>query len=414
AIATNKSTKMMRAGNDFSSIARRMLLNRGKTQDVSSNGDSRYRHLAPLQVTPQHVALGSGTVTAEGSPGVLLGEMTLEKFNTPHSIASSDHVRRRRLGRRAETIVQNVRLFFEQVKEFLGDQCRGTIFNKPVQLTARACGVARSTVATAGKRCQSFPRPRKNVQYNRKHLKEATLEKYGNEWGDVVRHLIHSKLKDEAAVTVEELHSDLQERYPDTFPMSYNTLRRFMHGLGFCYRINKGQRYIFENSDVVMKRQVYLSKIEQARTQGHCLVFMDETWVFEAMTTKRGWIDTTAPAKSSKKATIEEYLRSKGVEVSAGSTKADLLEELDAFVSSRGGAAALRRYATEAICRWFREIVREEESARAKIVADQSNNAMSCGEESTSFYSSEDYESGVLSSGRRRNEEREVDACYNQ
>ncbi|KAL6730458.1 hypothetical protein Aduo_001433 [Ancylostoma duodenale] len=130
------------------------------------------------------------------------------------------------------------------------------------------------------------------------------------------------------------------------------------------------------------------------------------------------------PNKSSTKVMIEGYLRSKGVEVSADSTKADLLVDLNDFIASRGGAAALRRYATEAICAeygitkripgevdsfhvttrtldwtervpstlcrgWFREIVREKDAAREKIVADRNNDIVEHGEDSTSYSSTE-------------------------
>ncbi|KAL6742431.1 hypothetical protein Aduo_015581 [Ancylostoma duodenale] len=55
-------------------------------------------------------------------------------------------------------------------------------------------------------------------------------------------------------------------------------------------------------------------------------------------------------AKSSTKAEIERYLPSTGVEVAAQCKKADLLEELNNFIASRGRVAALRNYTVEAIC----------------------------------------------------------------
>ncbi|RCN45203.1 hypothetical protein ANCCAN_08776 [Ancylostoma caninum] len=226
-------------------------------------------------------------------------------------------------------------------------------------------------------------------------------------------------------------------------------------GLGLSYKINKGQRFIFERPDLARKRVAYLQTIAEARSHESCLVFIDETWVFDRMTKKREWNDNTIPrlppasivdeyscgetaaknkgrraivigaiteegvvpgctrviisrrasvdqdyhremnhpmfeewlreciprmqyvaagrpvavvidnapyrsrqlekipSNSSTKATIVDYLRSKGVEVALDSSEKDLLQEvahyitlltqLHAFVSSRGGVGALRR-----------------------------------------------------------------------
>ncbi|RCN39044.1 hypothetical protein ANCCAN_15036 [Ancylostoma caninum] len=237
--------------------------------------------------------------------------------------------------------------------------------------------------------------------------------------------------------------------------MSKWTFYYFLRGLGFSYKINKGQRFIFERPDLALKRAAYLQTIAEARSRGSCLVFIDETWVFDRMTKKRGWNDNTIPrfapasvmeefscgktaaknkgrraivisaitdegvvpdctkviisgrnsvdqdyhrdmnhsmfegwlleciprmqnvaarrpvavvidnapyhsrqlekipSNTSTKAAIVDYLRSKGVEVALDSSKDDLLQELHAFVSSRGGVGALRNYAVENICAEF-------------------------------------------------------------
>ncbi|KAK6046991.1 hypothetical protein COOONC_15504 [Cooperia oncophora] len=80
--------------------------------------------------------------------------------------------------------------------------------------------------------------------------------------------------------------------YPD-FTYSSTTLWRLVKGLGFSYKILKGQRYIFERSDLAKKRSLYLRKIEEARRRGDCIVYMDETWVFAGMVKRRGWSDNT-------------------------------------------------------------------------------------------------------------------------
>ncbi|KAK5971749.1 hypothetical protein GCK32_004942 [Trichostrongylus colubriformis] len=56
------------------------------------------------------------------------------------------------------------------------------------------------------------------------------------------------------------------------------------------------------------------------------------------------------PTARSTKEDIVNYLIRHGIEVAIDSTKSSLLEELDHFVASRGGAASLRCYAAERIC----------------------------------------------------------------
>ncbi|EYC05442.1 hypothetical protein Y032_0082g1585 [Ancylostoma ceylanicum] len=77
--------------------------------------------------------------------------------------------------------------------------------------------------------------------------------------------------------------------------MSKWTFCYFLRGLGFSYKINKGQRFIFEHPDLARKRAAYLSTIGEAGSQGSCLVFIGETWVFDRMTKKRGWNDNYIP-----------------------------------------------------------------------------------------------------------------------
>ncbi|CAJ0600090.1 unnamed protein product [Cylicocyclus nassatus] len=58
--------------------------------------------------------------------------------------------------------------------------------------------------------------------------------------------------------------------------------------------------------DLIRKRHAYLSAIEQARASNHCLIYMDETWVFDCMSKKRSWEDTTI-ARFAPAAVLQEY-----------------------------------------------------------------------------------------------------------
>ncbi|EYB85322.1 hypothetical protein Y032_0300g1800 [Ancylostoma ceylanicum] len=229
---------------------------------------------------------------------------------TPNHPSNPDAVGRPpKLNPQAKVMIGRVRAFFKQLKRQLGGACDGTIFESPVQLTALACGVSTRTVSRIDESDEFthklIPRPRKPVKYSRRKEREVIMSRYGEEWGEIVRHLIHDKLRQELDVTLSELHGELEEAYP-TFKMSTTTLHNFMRGLGFSYRLNKGQRFIFERPDLVHKRAANLSAIHQARCEAHCLVFIDETWVFSSMTKKRGWNDNSIPRFAPARI-LEEY-----------------------------------------------------------------------------------------------------------
>ncbi|EYC39074.1 hypothetical protein Y032_0677g1436 [Ancylostoma ceylanicum] len=158
-----------------------------------------------------------------------------------------------KLDAQAKAIIGRVKMFSKELKRQLGDEARGTIFDVPAKLTALACGVSRSTVFTAdtsgGFAHKAIPRTRKASTYDRKHRRNVAMRKYGEEWGDRVRHFIHDRLKQEQDITIAQLG----EAYPD-FKMLITTLHTFLKGLGFSYRISKGQRFIFERADLVSKR----------------------------------------------------------------------------------------------------------------------------------------------------------------
>ncbi|EPB73543.1 hypothetical protein ANCCEY_07354 [Ancylostoma ceylanicum] len=187
---------------------------------------------------------------------------------------------------------------YVELKRQLGTDCVGTVFNTPADLTALACGVSRKTVFNIGTRHEfireQLLRRTAGTRFSKKHIRNEVVRKYGEEWADVVRHFIHDKLKQELDVTVAEARRELAEAYP-MFRMSKTTLYYFLRGIGFSFKINRGQRFIFERPDLTRKRTVYLSAIAQARSMDNCLVFIDETWVFASMTKKRRWNDNTIP-----------------------------------------------------------------------------------------------------------------------
>ncbi|VDK56208.1 unnamed protein product [Cylicostephanus goldi] len=238
----------------------------------------------------------------------LLWNLDLSEFQSPvdDSIPAPDHCV---LDAKCRAIISNVKSFFEELKRRLGKKCTGTIFNAPTQLTAVACGVSKRLASSiqTGPEYIRKPIPYTHVrpQWGRELRRKEALRKYSGEWGSVIRHFVHAKFRNEVSVTVADLWNEMKETYP-TFPLSQTTFYYLLRGLGFTYRINDGQRYIFENPSIVDKRARFLTKVEQARRENHLIVYLDETWVYDSMTRKRGWNDDTIP-QFAPASTMEEF-----------------------------------------------------------------------------------------------------------
>ncbi|KAK6018336.1 hypothetical protein OSTOST_16083 [Ostertagia ostertagi] len=205
-----------------------------------------------------------------------------------------------------KAVIANVKRFFAQLKEHLGATSRGTVFDSVIATTALACGVSENTVtrvSNAPVRPTTPRAPRRDR--SRKVAVMTAMNNHGAVWGERIRRLAHEMFKEEKDVTIVDLHQQMRTSYPE-FALSTMSLWRLMKGLGFSYKILKGQRYIFERSDLARRRSLYLRNIEEARRRGDCVVYMDETWVFEGMVKKRGWMDNNLSRFPSEE-TIQQY-----------------------------------------------------------------------------------------------------------
>ncbi|XGW12244.1 hypothetical protein V3C99_013159 [Haemonchus contortus] len=155
---------------------------------------------------------------------------------------------RPKYGRKGQALMIRVRMFFDELKAFLGPTCKGTLFDSPTALTAAACGVSRSTVIRIGNSLQdldSFPRERKKGPRSRRDERLAALKNHGQKWGDIVRQHIRRKLKQKADLRMTTLHRELTTGHLG-FELSKTTLYRLVRALGFSYKFDNGKRYIYE------------------------------------------------------------------------------------------------------------------------------------------------------------------------
>ncbi|CAJ0596759.1 unnamed protein product [Cylicocyclus nassatus] len=133
-----------------------------------------------------------------------------------------------------------------ELKRLLGSSCDGTVFAAAMQLTSLACGVSTNTVRRLGVKNkfvhELLPRREKDPVEHEEAMEEATLRKYGVEWGPIVKWFIREKLKKDR-MTVPALHKELCDTYAD-FPMSESTLRRFVKAIGVTFGRDRGLAYM--------------------------------------------------------------------------------------------------------------------------------------------------------------------------
>lgn len=75
---------------------------------------------------------------------------------------------------------------------------------------------------------------------------------------------------------------------------SKNTIRKVLHSLGFRYRMLNRRQSIMESQRIIILRNEYLNKIDEARRQNRFIVYLDETWYDTHDIAKKGWSDQSA------------------------------------------------------------------------------------------------------------------------
>ncbi|CAJ0595792.1 unnamed protein product [Cylicocyclus nassatus] len=288
---------------NFSSIARRLLLSRENLRDDTPT-HSRSDEVTQ-RTSSEDLPTTSNPVTDWEST---IRGLTFEMFSTPLEegyspvrplrSSNTEYKGRASLDAKSKAIVGNVEVFFEELKRRLGKAAKGTIFDFPAKLTSIACGIGHRTVerlrAETDLSRKAIPRTIAPVAMNPKQRTIEALEVHGDEWGDIVRQFMHQKFKQEKHVTVAEILDELKQLHP-SFDLSETAFYYLLKGLGFTYRRNAGQRYIFERPDLVSRRSTYLDAIAQARSSNCCIVYLDETWIYDCMSKAKGWVDTNIP-----------------------------------------------------------------------------------------------------------------------
>ncbi|KAL6744367.1 hypothetical protein Aduo_017308 [Ancylostoma duodenale] len=247
--------------NNFSSIARRLLLNgqsrpasqmpttsndvqRAVTHDHEVNAvDLIPRALLEQQVKPErHTCDLCDRLRGITAAMLKAPKAPVEKSYKNIRGTGSNHV-----GQKAKATIKHVREFFKLVRRELGHGSQETVFNSPTLLASLACGVSIRTVTRISKAPPFLDGRDGRASGEDDTLPKAALKKFGEEWSAVVRDFVNTVLEEECNITVTDLHSRLCYAYAD-FPMCSTTLYGFLIALGFSYRKKESEIFILPES----------------------------------------------------------------------------------------------------------------------------------------------------------------------
>ncbi|XP_077488018.1 uncharacterized protein LOC144098926 [Amblyomma americanum] len=116
--------------------------------------------------------------------------------------------------------------------------------------------------------------------------------KYDSFTVNAIRLKLHRMYAERQIPTLDSILHEVNgdDDLPD---MSKATLWRLLKEMGFKFEKRKRTLALIERSDIVAWRRRYLRAIKAFRSQGRCIVYLDETWVNAGHTRQHVWKDST-------------------------------------------------------------------------------------------------------------------------
>jgi ribosomal protein L34 len=189
-----------------------------------------------------------------------------------------DRLRKSDIRSQNKRTIYNVYKFFKDISE-QPEPFSNINVHKTQEITARACGVHRSTVqkvcneafnSSSGN--QVFASPRK--LYNRKHVTDM------NDFGKEVLCRTAYEFYDKGEYpTASKLRKIMEEKI--WFSRSQSSILRLLRKMGFRYRrCNDGRKFLMERRDTVTRME-FLRTMHNIRSSGDTqpIFYLDEMWV---------------------------------------------------------------------------------------------------------------------------------------
>lgn len=138
--------------------------------------------------------------------------------------------------------------------------------------------------------------PVKPLAQSRKRVAARIAAKIPEFCKDLMVSKIHSLYKQGTRVAISALNKDMKASLEGQFEWTHSdkSMARILYGCGFKFQAVRDRVRIYERKELSDWRARYLKQIKWYRNNDYFLVFLDETWVFEGMGTKRTWINQNA------------------------------------------------------------------------------------------------------------------------
>lgn len=121
---------------------------------------------------------------------------------------------------------------------------------------------------------------------------KGTTKVFRNGDAELIRREVYAMYELKQIPSLDSLREKLLAN--GQFTASRETLRRFLHKIGFRFKKIDKRICIKESQRLVEWRQKYLTQIHQFRTENRNIYYLDETWFDTHDTTKKGWQDSSS------------------------------------------------------------------------------------------------------------------------
>lgn len=120
---------------------------------------------------------------------------------------------------------------------------------------------------------------------------KSTVDSFDQE---VIRRTIYNfHLVQHTFPTLKKLLEVLKESI--NFKGGISTLRKIIRRLGFRWKkTQNNKKLLIEKSNIRLKRTLYLSKLQEYRSQGRPIIYTDESYIHSSHTLPRSWSDETS------------------------------------------------------------------------------------------------------------------------
>lgn len=211
---------------------------------------------------------------------------------------------------KAKELVRRVLMFNRELCRSLGSQF--SVFEDHITLTAKMTGIGVKTIAglsptenslltssVVSARDTQLPLPPCSFKFKTNHTEMTRSTKLVGKFEpmvlDSIRRAIHFKYNKEERIAISELNTQLTKQLAEfDFCVSDRTLTRLLKGIGFRYQKVRDRCVLYERSDLIAWREIYLKQISDFRSANAYITYSDETWVFEGLKYPYDWVDQTA------------------------------------------------------------------------------------------------------------------------